>query len=277
MDKRELLACLEDLNFTSLEAQIYFSLLEHGAQSGYQLAKTIQLSRPSIYNALEHLYGKGAVLRLPDKSSTYTAENPAVLFPKLQHVYKQTAQKAATELTQLFHTQKQERFLNFSGLDTAIFKTKELLRQAQSEVYLNADFDLHCFEQEFTQLHQKGVRVLVFSFQEMNMDGLEVEYYSHHRACAKDVSPSRLMVVVDGTQTLVADAGKERGTWLGMVTNNPLMVSLMSEHIHNDIYLIKLRDRYGSSLFDDDIRVHTVFEQSVPPKQDKASSNMNHL
>jgi len=73
MDKRALLACLENLNFTSLEAQIYLSLLEHGAQSGYQLAKTIQLSRPSIYNALEHLYEKGVVLRLPDKSSTYTA------------------------------------------------------------------------------------------------------------------------------------------------------------------------------------------------------------
>ncbi len=257
MDKHELLACLENLNFTSLEAQIYLSLLEHGAQSGYQLAKTIQLSRPSIYNALEHLYEKGVVLRLSDKSSTYTAENPAVLFPKLQDAYKQTAQKAAAELAKLFHTQKEERFLNFSGLDTAIFKTKELLRQAQSEVYLNADFDLHCFEPEFAKLHQKGVRVLVFSFQELNMDGLEVEYYSHHRACAKDAPPSRLMAV----------AGKERGTWLGMVTNNPLMVSLVSEHIHNDIYLLKLRDRYGSVLFDDDIRVHTVFERSAPPKQ----------
>lgn len=268
MDKHELLACLENLNFTSLEAKIYLSLLEHGAQSGYQLAKTIQLSRPSIYNALEHLYEKGVVLRLSDKSSTYTAENPAVLFPKLQDAYKQTAQKAAAELTKLFHAQKEERFLNFSGLDTAIFKTKELLRQAQSEVYLNADFDLHCFEPEFAKLHQKGVRVLVFSFQELNMDGLEVEYYSHYRACAKDAPPTRLMAVVDGTQTLVADAGKERGTWLGMVTNNPLMVSLVSEHIHNDIYLLKLRDRYGSALFDDDIRVHTVFERSAPPKQE---------
>lgn len=46
---------LEKLNFTRLEAQLYIALLGEKPMSAYQLAKKVNISRPSIYNALDHM------------------------------------------------------------------------------------------------------------------------------------------------------------------------------------------------------------------------------
>ena len=230
--------------------------------SGYQLAKRIDLSRPSIYNALERMYERGIILSLPESASTWVAENPRTLFGKLAGEYGANAERAAGQLERYAKPQSEERLLNFRGLDTAVAKTKEMLSLARTEVFINADFDLDLFRDDIATLAGRGVRVIVFSFIDIGPAGLAAEIYSHRRARGADWYPSRLMVVVDGRETLVADTNRDRDAWVGSVTNNPLMISIVSEHIHHDIYLLKLRERKGSSIFDDGIRVHTEFEKA---------------
>lgn len=260
MNHLEIIDCLGKLNFTKLEAQIYLVLLEGDALSGYQIAKKIDVTRPSIYNALEHMYDKGIVLQQPGNKSTYIAERPEILFKKLNAEYAKYAKKAEEGLTEFLETRHEEQFSNFKGFETVIFKTKEVLAQAKSEVYINTDFELSHFQDEFRELKDKGIRVIVFSFPELDLTDIDVEYYSHYRANVSPHAPSRMMIVADGRVALIANTYKERDTWLGSITNNPLMISIITEHIHNDIHLLKLRDRHGPGLFDDEIKIHTPFE-----------------
>ena len=57
-------------------------------------------------------------------------------------------------------------------------------------------------------------------------------------------------------------------SWSDTVTNNALMVSIIAEHIHNDIYLLKLEQKYGSELLDDNIRLDTILEDYQGRNQD---------
>lgn len=257
---KDLVDCLCSLNFTKLEAQIYLALLEGGKLSGYQIAKKINISRSSVYAALSHMYEKGIVLLLSEDVQTYEVQKPAILFDRLKKEFAENAAAALENLQDLYENRRQERFINIKGFDTIVAHAKSLLLSAKKEVYLNTDFDLHLFEEEFQALHEKGVRVVIFSFADLNLDGLNVEFYTHHDPGCCDEIPSRIMLVSDVDATLVADCAQNRETWFGTVTNNPLMVSIIAEHIHNDIYLLKLKQKYGNDLINDSIRLNTMLE-----------------
>lgn len=256
----EILDCLCRLNFSKLEAQIYVALLDGGELSGYQIAKKIGASRSSVYPALEVMLKKGYIRLLPEETQIYRAQNPVALIGRLKGEFCESADAARSMLESLYQDTHEERFTNIKGFDTIVANVKEILRSAEQEVYMNTDFDLHLFEAEFKALAEKGIRVIVFSFASLNHDGLPVEFYTHGDPGCDDEMPSRMMIAADEKSTLVADKSPVAGNWLGTVTNNALMVSIVCEHIHNDIYLLRLKQKYGN-LFSSDILLNTMFER----------------
>lgn len=256
----DMIECLGHLNFSRLEAQIYLTLLEKGKQSGYQIAKNIHISRPSVYAALDHMFEKGVVLLLSEDVHLYEAQKPDILFHRLRQDFSEHAEQAASGLRDLYESRREERFTNIKGLESVVAYARDLLQSARREVYLNTDFDLHLFEEEFAQLHRRGVRVVVFTFAALDHTGMDIEYYTHNipphaHADGRPHAPSRIMLVSDVDATLVADVSPA-GDWFGTVTNNRLMVSIISEHIHHDIYLLRLRQFFGPDTWDRQMREH---------------------
>lgn len=260
MERTELTACMEKLHFTKLEAQIYLVLLEEGEMSGYQLAKRIEISRPSIYNTLVHMYEKGMVLRVPDSTASYIAANPKVLISRLKGEYNEAAGRLYAGLEGFVTPRREEKFANLKGYEAVIYQAGDIMSRASREVYINMDFEPSCFQEEFSQLRTRGVRVVLFSFYKITCTEPGIEVYSHGRMLSPDHKPSRLMAAADGCESVIGDYTEERGYWLGSVTNHPLMTSVITEHIHNDIYLLKLKEQYGTGMFDENIRIHTEFE-----------------
>lgn len=251
---------LEKLNFTKLEAQIYLALLGTEPLSAYQLAKKIDISRTSIYNALEHMLEKGMVQMVPENTALYTAQEPAVILGKMRYEMTKAMEESEKQLKEYGKLKRENVNYIFKGFETAIFKAKSMLEQAENEVYINADFDLDFFQEEFAKLKERNIRVVVFSFYKIKVGG-DVEFYSHDRPQNKAHTPSRLMLVVDNEISLIADRGTGLQEWSGTVSNNGLTVKILSEHIHNDIYLLKLRDTYGKEIYGDNLYLKTAFEQ----------------
>ena len=106
----------------------------------------------------------------------------------------------------------------------------------------------------------RKVRVIAFSFVEQALNCEGVEIYSHDRPWTQDNNNTRLMIVADDDMALVADACNGRGNWKGSVTNNALMKSIIKEHIHNDIYMLKLRNIYGREIYDK-VYINTKLEK----------------
>lgn len=256
----EMIECLCRLYFNRLEAQIYLTLLEKGKQSGYQIAKNIHISRPSVYAALDYMYEKGVVLRLSEDVQLYEAQKPKILFGRLERDFSENAAKAVAGLRVLCENRREERFTNIKGYDNVVAYARDLLGNAKQEVYLNTDFDLHLFEKEFAKLRQKGVRIIVFTFAKLDHSGMEIEYYTHNDPVCDEEMPSRIMLVADCDVTLVADASPRVSEWFGTVTNNRLMVSIVAEHIHHDIYLLELQQKYGRTFWNNHIKLNTMLE-----------------
>ena len=250
---------LEKLNFTKLEAQIYVALLGTEPLSAYQLAKKIEISRTSIYNALEHMMEKGMVEMVPNNTALYMAQEPEVILGKMYSEITRAIRESKKQLKEYKELRRENINLVFKGFDTVILKAKTILKSAENEVYINADFDLSCLSEELKILKERNVRVVIFSFYDLGLED-DVEFYSHYRNMDKEHIPSRLMLVVDGEISLIADGGIELQEWNGTISNNRLYIKILSEHIHNDIYLLKLRDKYGKEIYDSNLYLNTAFE-----------------
>lgn len=251
---------LEKLNFSKLEAQIYVALLGAEPLSAYQLAKKIDISRASIYNALEHMLEKGMVETAPHDTALYTAQKPEVMLGKIRFDTLHALEESEKQLKAYQALRRKDIHFVFRGFETAVFKAKTILKDARHEVYMNADFDLSCFREEFSMLKENRVRIVVFSFYDVNV-GDDAEFYSHYRNMKQGHTASRLMLTVDDEISLIADRGTTLQDWNGTVSNNRLFIKILSEHIHNDIYLLKLKNRYGKEIYRNNFSLNTDFEK----------------
>lgn len=250
---------LVGLGFSVLEAKIYLALLRCGNQSAYQLAKEIEISRPSIYNALEHMVHKGFVEQIPNPTALYKAVEPEFLLKKLQNTYTAYLQNAEEELKDYQSQLYNEQTANLQGKTTIVEKICGLIRHSQTEIYINTDMDLDLFKDELQAATKRNVRVVLFSFYNLKpvIEGMEI--YTHGREM-KDHIPTRFMIVSDNEQMIVSDLRPKDEQWLATVTDNRLMIKIISEHIHNDIYLLNIRNRYGKEIYEDYLHIHTAFE-----------------
>ena len=151
----EIVSLLEKLNFSKTEAAVYINLLKNSSSNGYQIAKNLNMSRSSVYSALDNLYKKGIVFSLPGNSQIYKAEDPSTLTNKMKNEFVETADLLEIKLKELKNSDSEERYLNIAGYDNVISKAKELLLTAEKEVYINTDFDLQIFSREFNELKKE--------------------------------------------------------------------------------------------------------------------------
>lgn len=247
------------LYFTKLEAKIYVTLIKEGELSGYQIAKKINISRSSVYAALEPMYEKGIILSKMESAQIYSAQNPVTLFGRLRREYLNNSKAVEDELKGFYDQNFEEKFSNLKGFETVISNAKEVLRGAEKEICMNTDLDIQIFKAEIIELRKKGVRVILFSFADLNCSGMDVESYINKDDRCSDATPTRIMLVADCNLALVADTYKARGTWLGTLTNNTLFISIVTEHILHDIYNFKTIQKQGKD-FEQDFSLNTIIE-----------------
>lgn len=259
------IAILEGFRFTRTEALVYINLLQNGHLTGYQVAKNIGLSRSSVYNALNALYRKGIVFLLPGESNLFRALEADVLIPRLKNEFQEASKALEQALAHLEIHDAGGRFFNIEGFDNLIVKAKELLLTAKQEVLINTDFDPFLFQEEFRLLKERGIRCILFSFNEMACEGLALEVYTHGYPLKESHTYSRLMLSIDHHMTLIGSS-QEGGQFVGTVTENNLLASIVAEHIHHDIYLLNLKKAYGKELLDKEIAIQSFFEKNSRQK-----------
>lgn len=251
---------LEKLNFSKTESVIYITLLKHPNLTGYQIAKKISMSRSSVYSALDNMYKRGVISLLKGETSSYKAQDPDTLIDNMKKDFNNSADLLKEELSKIEKVDTEERYLNIEGYENMVLKAKELLLMSQTEVYINTDFNLQIFSKELKELGRRGVRVIVFSFSDLNIENLPIEMYSHGVKIKGCGANTRMMLVVDFKKTLIASS-EDNGQFLGTFTDNKLLASVVAEHIHHDIYLLKLKKEYEKDLVDENIKLRTLLEE----------------
>ncbi len=236
----EMINYLIRIGFSRLESQIYLNLLQSKGLTGYQIAKNLDISRSSVYPALEAMYKKGYILLVEGEALTYVAEDSTILISRLKGEYESNSLMLIKQLKTINVASNEERFINIQGFDQMITKAKELLRGATKEVIINTNGGIDYLYEDIQQVIKRGVRVIIFSFMDLNLRGLDVEFYTHKHPYNNEFT--RIMLVVDFKNTIVADTYEGRPLWVGVLTNNTLLTSIICEHIHHDIYLLLMQE-----------------------------------
>lgn len=268
--EEKLIEKLEMLNFNKIEAKVYIALIKFGELNGSQIAKKINASRSSVYLALDNLYMRGCIYLISGDTNIYIAEKPEVLIEKMKANFEEAANTIKDDLLQLDKVDTGKNYYNLSGTQNFINKAKELLLYATKEVYINTCIDLQIFKNEFNVLRNKGVRIIVFTFSNMSTDDLPIELYRHpiedydEGNCQKD--EIRLMMVIDLSYTLICSTNNEDVEMTGTFTENQFLANIVAEHIHHDIYLLKLKEREQRELIDKDILLDSLLEKKTNNK-----------
>lgn len=257
---------LQKFNFSKLEAQIYFCLLNNGELNGSQISRILGLARTSVYAALDSLYHKGHINMLAGEPTQYSVQDPKLLVEKIKSGYSESIDFIEKSLKDFQVNKKEEQYWNIKGSSNIISYAKTLLSKAENDVYMSTNLDIQLFKEEINSAVAKGSRVIVFSFEELDITDMEVEFYHHNSA--NGIMDKRLMMVVDNKETLIAnwEGNKEA---IGTFSQNTLMVSIIAEHIHHDIYLLKLKNKYNKNMIDKDILIDSNFENKSVFCKDK--------
>lgn len=268
--REDIIRKLEQLNFNKIEARVYVVLLKHGELNGSQIAKIINSSRSSVYLALNNLYKRGIVYLIPGNTNMYRAENPEILVKKMTDDFKETTSSLKKDLLSLEKGDTEKNYYNLSGTKNFINKAKEILLYAKKEVYINTCLDLEIFKKEFEILKTRGVRIIVFTYAKLDKGDLPIELYMHpinNYDESKDKKDEiRLMMVVDLNHTLVCSTKDKNVEMSGIFTEHQLLANIIAEHIHHDIYLLRLKQKYKKEIVDNDILLNSLLEKKCEGK-----------
>jgi len=230
----ELVTKLMGFGFTKTDALVYINLLKNGRSSGYKIAKDISLSRSSVYSSIDNLYKNGCIFMSDGDTKEYEAKSPELIFSQIERQTIDNIQILKKELSRMMLQEEKEFIYNVTGFENLIQKAREMLALAQVEVYLNTDFHLELLEKEICDAIERGVRVITFSFNKLSVPHPKVELYSRSDQQEQRYPSHRFMLVVDMKQAVMFSHRQEA---LGLYSNNRLLVKMIAEHIHSDIYL----------------------------------------
>lgn len=251
----DLVVKLMDFGFTKTDALVYINLLKNGRSSGYKIAKEIALSRSSVYSSIDNLYKNGYIFMSDGDTKEYEAKSPDLIFSQIEKKTVDNIHILKKELSKMMLHEEKEFVYNVSGYENLLQKAKEMVNQSELEIYLNTDFHLSLLEKEICDAIERGVRVIGFSFNRVAVPHEKMELYSRSDNEETDYPSHRFMLVVDMKLALMFSHREE---FIGLYSNNRLIVKMIAEHIHSDIYLTE----YERLVPDKRFRVNTLHEQN---------------
>lgn len=264
----ELVSKLMEFGFTKTDALVYINLLKNGRGSGYRIAKDIALSRSSVYSSIDTLYKKGFIFMSDGNTKEYEAKTPELI---LNQIKKKTAENIhilKKELSQITGKEQKEFVYNIKGFDNLIQKTRELIHQAQHEIYLNTDINLTILEQEISEAIERGVRIIAFSFNRIALPHEKIELYARSDKQETEYPSHRFMLVADMKLAIMFS---HRNETVGLYSNNFLVVKMIAEHIHSDIYL----SQYESLAPEKRFRINSLHERCNSMVNDQLTKQLS--
>lgn len=272
--------CLVQLGFSPTESKVYCTMVSEEKMNGYQVAKALGMSRSSVYSALENLLEKGAIVSIPGNTSEYAVIEPAQLIEKIITKYRMNAEAARNTLESISLKRRASNyFCNIQGKQNLIDEIKAMISASRKELVINSSMEIKYFINEIKAAKDRGVRVVLFSWINLELYDLDVEFYCNN-VNIDHVNDKRFAMVVDNVSCIICsndrnefltfekmrelgddlDLTSEDKDFLGMKSDNRLFVSMIQEHIHFDIYLNKLRIKHGGEIITPDILINSMME-----------------
>lgn len=238
-----LIETLQQLGFTQYEAQCYLGLLRQHPLNGSQLSMVCGVPRSMVYQTLNRLEEKEAVVRVSGESGEpqqYEPIAPKLVIARLSAHFQSACEQAEQELNALAQTPPAEVGLNIVGADDILRRAAMLVRQAQQRISLmGGSPELIALEPDLQAAVARGVSARVVSVGTAPVvDGQIVSFLGENVS-----APTRfLIVIVDTAPVLIATFPPDvRAT--AVLTENPIMARLLLAFLNTEYYIVRLSNQ----------------------------------
>jgi sugar-specific transcriptional regulator TrmB len=247
--KADVVAVLQELNFTEYEAKAYLALLEKAPLSGYAIALGSGVPRSKVYEVLGGMVARGDVVVSRENTPLYLPLAPEELIAKRRREAERTHRTAEEALRRFAVTaHNRESIWNIAGHEAIMARVKEAIGGARRRVLLEVwAEDAAELRGELERAAGRGVAVLIVAYGEVDFAFATV--YRHHMpAEITDEYGGRWLVASADDREIVAGVvslGEEsRAAW----TAHPGLVMPITEVIIHDIYILEIMAAFGEEL-----------------------------
>ncbi|WP_292424011.1 TrmB family transcriptional regulator [Methanoregula sp.] len=191
-----LVKSLNDLGLSNYEASVYAALVLYDNAEAKDLVGFLSISKPSVYEALDHLAEMGLAVKRVSKPARYSAVSPEMAIDLLMGNHKRAAHLALEGLkkleTEKVPTDKEDALWTIYGDANIGYKIRDLFRKAKSQITcIIGERYLPCIER--CNIGNVSLRLIVIS------DSPDIERKLHEQFPGKNadlhvVSSEKFMV-----------------------------------------------------------------------------------
>ena len=226
----ELVQRLQALGFSQYEARAYCALLQKSPANGHEVAKTAGIPTSKIYETLERLHQKGAVLVQRSEPTLWAPVPHRDLVAGLRQRMEATFGAVEQGLAQLGHEQDTKLTWTLAGRGHVVDSMRAVIDRARDELTaVIPAAELAALAGPLRAAAGRGVAVDLVTDDGAAAELPEGDGIRVRRRPGPGPDEGRLAVVVgDGVETVLADLGRERPQ--GMWTHDPAVALLAAEH-----------------------------------------------
>jgi HTH-type transcriptional regulator, sugar sensing transcriptional regulator len=232
---------VKELGFTVYEAKTYVSLLQNSPVTRYELSKNSGVPRSAIYGVIKQLENLGAVNALYSEPEKYVPLPPEQLFKLLEDRLALKISDARESLKGIESNLVTDHLWNIVGYQNMIQKAKEIIENAQEEIYLSVwkrEFNL--LEEQLIKAKNKNLKITIFSFTDIKFDTENLYSYTIKENELQKIWDHKLILVADRRELLMGEADEQMPKKTAWTTNRAI-VDIATNHIILDITLYGLR------------------------------------
>ncbi len=254
---------LTSFGFTELESRLYCELLRTGSASGYRLAQRVGKAAANVYQSLNSLTHKGAVLvsdDLEDKR-TYSPVPPQHLMERIQGSFKERHADALAKLETVYAPQSDERVYSVHGVQQIFDRARTMLSSAKEIVLIDFFPEIYdLLREEVEAVRSRGVTVAGIAYRASDA-GPDMPLNKDAAELVSSRWPGLgLIIIADGRQYLVAQLSRDMATVLnGVWTDSVFLSCVFHSTVAADIRLVALRADASDPLR------HLSLQGSTPP------------
>ena len=230
---------LTKVGFSLNEAKVYVTLLQNKALNGYEIAKLSGVSRSLVYDVIERLLNKGFIIKSAGAVNYYVALDYNKALEKIDNENRKNLLNAETNLKLLSKKDNDNEFIfNIRGFDKFIEKAKEKIKLAKKEISLSIwKQDFAYLRDDLSKALRRGVKVYIFSFEDITLDNAEI--FTYKVKDASNLFPyRRISLVIDNNDTFIGENIGDKS--VSIYTKNQAISSLAIDEIVLNIFWFKL-------------------------------------
>ncbi|QBD75610.1 TrmB family transcriptional regulator [Ktedonosporobacter rubrisoli] len=238
MDEIEtLVECMSAFGFSPYETRAYCALLQKSPMNGHGVSRASGIPPSKIYETLQRLHQKGAVLIFHSETTLYSPVPYRDLLARLREHTEETFQAVEKRLGQLGKERDDNLTWSLTGAENIIdVMARSIARSTQRIFAALWDQELVVLAEALRQAHRRGVELQIAIY---GTFPLGVPYTYDLTLCGKSaqerLNGRRLSVLVsDNEETAVAEltgSGHDQGIW----THNSVVALLATEYVKEEI------------------------------------------